>query len=46
MTAFQWNLPMVTKKQKSKILNGEVYQTTVHSFTKGMDYELTLSKNI
>lgn len=45
MTALQMNLPMVTlKKQASKILNGEVYQTTVHSFTKGSDYELTLSK--
>ena len=46
MTALQMNLPMVTlKKQTSKILNGEVYQTTVHSFTKGSDYELTLSKD-
>ena len=46
MTAMQMELPMVTlKKQSSKILNGEVYQTTVHSFTKGTDYELTLSKN-
>ena len=45
MTAMQMDLPMVTlKKQTSKILNGEVYQTTVHSFTKGSDYELTLSK--
>ena len=45
MTALQMDLPMVTlKKQKSKIVNGEVYQTTVHSFTKGLDYELTLSK--
>ena len=45
MTALQMNLPMVTlKKQTSKILNGEVYQTTVHSFTKISDYELTLSK--
>ncbi|WML34192.1 xanthine phosphoribosyltransferase [Clostridium sp. OS1-26] len=45
MTAMQMNLPMVTlKKQSSKILNGDVYQTTVHSFTKAMDYELTLSK--
>lgn len=45
MTALQMDLPMVTlKKQQSKILNGEVYQTTVHSFTKGSDYELTLSK--
>ena len=45
MTALQMNLPMVIlKKQQSKILNGEVYQTTVHSFTKNSDYELTLSK--
>ena len=45
MTALQMNLPMVTlKKQSSKIVNGEVYQTTVHSFTKNSDYELTLSK--
>ena len=45
MTALQMNLPMVIlKKQQSKILNREVYQTTVHSFTKVMDYELTLSK--
>lgn len=45
MTAMQMNLPMVTlKKQASKILNGDIYQTTVHSFTKEIDYELTLSK--
>lgn len=45
MTALQMGLPMVTlKKQTSKILGGEVYQTTVHSFTKAVDYELTLSK--
>lgn len=45
MTAMQMKLPMVTlKKQNSKILNGEVYQTTVHSFTKDLNYELTLSK--
>lgn len=45
MTALQMDLPMVTlKKQQSKILNGEVYQTVVHSFTKGTDYNLTLSK--
>lgn len=45
MTAMQMNLPMVTlKKQASKVLKGDVYQTTVHSFTKAMDYELTLSK--
>lgn len=46
MTAMQMELPMVTlKKQSSKILNGDVYQTTVHSFTKDLDYELTLSKD-
>ncbi|AOR23530.1 xanthine phosphoribosyltransferase [Clostridium taeniosporum] len=45
MTAMQMNLPMVIlKKQSSKILKGDVYQTTVHSFTKGTDYELTLQK--
>lgn len=45
MTALQMNLPMVIlKKQSSKILNGDTYQTTVHSFTKNSDYELTLSK--
>ena len=45
MTALQMKLPMVTlKKQASKILNGDVYQTTVHSFTKDTNYELTLSK--
>lgn len=45
MTALQMDLPMVTlKKQTSKILSGEVYQTTVHSFTKNSNYELTLSK--
>lgn len=45
MTAMQMGLKMVTlKKQGSKILNGDVYQTTVHSFTKDMNYELTLSK--
>lgn len=46
MTAIQMKLPMVTlKKQTSKILTGDVYQTTVHSFTKAMNYELTLFKN-
>ena len=46
MTALQMELPMVTlKKQTSKILKNDIFQTTVHSFTKGTDYELTLSKN-
>ena len=46
MTAIKMNLQMVTlKKQTSKILDGNVLQTSVHSFTKGLDYQLTLSKN-
>lgn len=45
MTAIQMKVPMVTlKKQSSKILNDDVYQTTVHSYTKDTNYELTLSK--
>ncbi|WP_459476324.1 xanthine phosphoribosyltransferase [Clostridium saccharoperbutylacetonicum] len=45
MTAMQMNIPMVIlKKQTSKILNNDFYQTTVHSYTKGHDYELTLAK--
>ncbi len=45
MTALQMNLPMVTlKKQTSKILNDDLSQTCVHSFTKGTDYQLTISK--
>jgi len=46
MTAIKMNLQMVIlKKQASKILGGHVIQTEVHSFTKGLDYQLTLSKN-
>lgn len=45
MAALQMDLKLIIlKKQNSKILKGEVYQTTVHSFTKDTDYELTLSK--
>jgi xanthine phosphoribosyltransferase len=45
MTAMQMKIPMVIlKKQTSKILSNDFYQTTVHSFTKGQDYELTLAK--
>ena len=45
MAAIKLDVPMVIlKKQQSKILNGEVYQTKVTSFTKGTSYELTLSK--
>ncbi|AAK78849.1 xanthine phosphoribosyltransferase [Clostridium acetobutylicum] len=45
MTALQMDIPMVIlKKQKPNTLTEDVYQTTVHSFTKGSDYELTLLK--
>mgnify|MGYP000534092589 FL=1 len=43
MTARYLDVPMVIlKKQTSKILNQNVYQTKVTSFTKGTSYELTL----
>lgn len=46
MTAKELNVPMVIlKKQPSSVLNDNLYQTCVTSFTKGTNYELTLSKN-
>lgn len=43
MTALALNVPMVIlKKQPSKVLNDDLYQTVVTSFTKGTSYELTL----
>ena len=43
MTAKYLYVPLVIlKKQTSKILNENVYQTKVTSFTKGTSYELTL----
>lgn len=45
MTAMALNVPMVIfKKQPSKVLNDDLYQTIVTSFTKGTNYELTLSR--
>lgn len=45
MTAAALNVPLVIlKKQPSKILNPDLYQTIVTSYTKGTNYELTLSK--
>lgn len=45
MTALELNVPLVIlKKQTSKILNDDFYQTTVKSFTKNKEYNLTLSK--
>ncbi len=44
-TATILNKPLlVLKKQHSSILNSELYETTVHSFTKNIDYTLTASK--
>lgn len=46
MTAKYLDVPMVIlKKQTSKILNGDVLQTKITSFTKGTSYELTLFKD-
>ena len=46
MTALALNVPMlILKKQPSKILNQDLYQTVVTSYTKGTSYELTLSMN-
>ena len=46
MTALALNVPMlILKKQPSKILNQDLYQTVVTSYTKGTSYELTPSKN-
>lgn len=35
---------IIFKKQPSKVLNDDLYKTVVTSFTKGTNYELTLSK--
>lgn len=35
---------IVLKKQHSSILNDDLYETSVHSFTKNVDYTLTASK--
>lgn len=46
MTSIALGVPMVIlKKQASKILNDNLYQTVVHSFTKGNSYELSLAKD-
>ena len=44
MAAEALGVPLVIlKKQPSKILNHDLYQTVVTSYTKGTSYELTLS---
>ncbi|MEG0962513.1 MAG: xanthine phosphoribosyltransferase [Lachnospiraceae bacterium] len=45
MAAVSMNIPLIIlKKQPSKILNQDLYQTVVTSYTKGTNYELTLSQ--
>lgn len=45
MTAISLNVPMIIlKKQPSKVLNDNLFQTVITSFTKGTSYELTLSQ--
>ncbi|HPF88151.1 MAG TPA: xanthine phosphoribosyltransferase [Candidatus Limiplasma sp.] len=44
-TALQFNVPLVfAKKSESKNIDGEVYKTTVTSFTHGRDYTVILEK--
>ena len=45
MTAICLNVPLIIlKKNTTKVLKNDVFQTPVTSFTKGITYELTLSK--
>ncbi len=47
LTAIEMKLPLIIlKKQPSKALNDDYYQTLVTSFTKGTNYELTLSRKV
>lgn len=44
-TALAMGLPLVImKKQTSRIMTGDLLQTTVRSFTKGTSYELTVKR--
>ena len=45
MTARHFDVPVVfAKKAKSKNIDGDVYTSTVHSYTYGKDYNITLSQ--
>ncbi len=45
LTARYFNVPVVfAKKSASKNIDGEVYRTTVTSFTRGLDYTIILDK--
>lgn len=44
-TALALGVPLlILKKQASRILNNDVYQAKVHSFTKDLDYQLTVAR--
>lgn len=46
MTALALNVPMIIlKKQPSSVLNQNLYQTVVTSYTKSTSYELTMSQD-
>lgn len=46
MTSYELNVPMVIlKKQTSTVLDNNIYQTPITSFTKNITYNLTLSKD-
>lgn len=45
MTARHFGVPVVfAKKAKSRNIDGDVFTSTVHSYTYGRDYEITLAK--
>ena len=45
ITARHFNVPVVfAKKAKSKNIDGDVYTSTVHSYTYGRDYDITLAQ--
>ena len=45
VVASEFNVPVVfAKKAKSKNIDGDVYTSTVHSYTYGKDYNITLAQ--
>lgn len=45
IAALEFGVPMVfAKKAESKNLDGEVYTSKVHSYTKGRDYDIMVAK--
>lgn len=45
MAARHFNVPVIfAKKAKSKNLDGDVYTSTVHSYTYGKDYDITMAQ--